>query len=147
MIEYTEENLKKLCKDSYSYAEVLRKSGRAVAGGAYETLKKKIKEYNVDVSHFSGQGWKKTKMEPDELVFVKNSLRTSSCIRKRILMKKLIPYICSGCGNNGKWLGKEMPLQLHHIDGDSTNNELNNLTFLCPNCHCITDNWGGKNKS
>lgn len=147
MIEYTEENLKKLCKDSYSYAEVLRKSGRAVAGGAYETLKKKIKEYNIDISHFSGKGWKKTKIEPDESVFVKNSLRTSSCIRKRIIMKKLIPYICSGCGNDGRWLEKEMPLQLHHIDGDSTNNELNNLTFLCPNCHCITDNWGGKNKS
>ena len=37
-------------------------------------------------------------------------------------------------------------LELHHIDGNHSNNELSNLTLLCPNCHALTDNYRGKNK-
>jgi len=44
------------------------------------------------------------------------------------------------------WLEKDIPLELHHIDGDHSNNELSNLTLLCPNCHALTDNYRGKNK-
>ena len=39
-----------------------------------------------------------------------------------------------------------MTLELHHIDGDETNNELTNLQYLCPNCHSLTENYGSKNK-
>lgn len=146
MVQYTKENLEELCKNSFSLAEVLRKSGRAVAGGSSALLKKKIKEFNIDISHFSGQGWKRTSIELNDNIFVKNSLRTSACIRERVIKYNLIPYICSECGCDGNWNGKIIALQLHHIDGDSSNNELQNLTFLCPNCHAATENWGGKNK-
>jgi hypothetical protein len=36
---------------------------------------------------------------------------------------------------------------LHHKDGDNTNNEISNLSYLCPNCHAMTDNYRGKNKN
>lgn len=55
---------------------------------------------------------------------------------------------CQECG----W-GKEnpvthkVPLQVHHIDGDSTNNTLKNLQLLCPNCHSLTSNFGSLNKN
>ena len=39
-----------------------------------------------------------------------------------------------------------IPLQIHHIDGDCTNNIEENLELLCPNCHALTDNWGSTNK-
>lgn len=42
-------------------------------------------------------------------------------------------------------MGGILSLQLHHKDGDRTNNEIDNLTYLCPNCHAITDSYGGKN--
>ena len=41
---------------------------------------------------------------------------------------------------------KPAPLELHHIDGDNTNNEFNNLLILCPNCHAQTDNYCSKKK-
>ena len=44
------------------------------------------------------------------------------------------------------WLNQPISLQAHHIDGDRTNNELNNLELLCLNCHSLTDNFGSKNK-
>ena len=53
--KYTKEWLEGLCADSYSLAEVLRKAGRKQAGGNQETLKKKIAEFNIDISHFTGQ--------------------------------------------------------------------------------------------
>lgn len=42
------------------------------------------------------------------------------------------------------WLGNPITLELHHIDGDNTNNERTNLMFLCPNCHSQTDSWRRK---
>lgn len=43
------------------------------------------------------------------------------------------------------WQDQLITLQTHHIDGDRTNNELNNLLLLCPNCHSQTENFGSKN--
>lgn len=54
---------------------------------------------------------------------------------------------CEKCG----WCEKHpvsntVPLEIHHIDGDCTNNRFKNLQLLCPNCHSLTDNFGGRNK-
>ena len=37
-------------------------------------------------------------------------------------------------------------LDVNHIDGDKTNNQLNNLQLLCLNCHSYTDNFGSRNR-
>lgn len=50
------------------------------------------------------------------------------------------------CCQNTEWLNQPINLQVHHIDGDKTNNELNNLQLLCLNCHSYTNNFGSKNK-
>lgn len=39
------------------------------------------------------------------------------------------------------------PLQTNHIDGDAMNNAYENLEVLCPNCHALTETWGGHNKN
>ena len=31
--------------------------------------------------------------------------------------------------------------EVHHVDGDRTNNEVDNLQLLCCNCHALTENW------
>lgn len=147
--KYTKEWLEELCASSYSYAEVLRKAGRAQAGGSQETLKKKIAEFGIDISHFTGQRWKiESNFEEKyskETLFVKGKDVSNLTLRRYIEKYNLFPYICSCCGCNGEWMGKTLSLQLHHKDGDRTNNEISNLTYLCPNCHAITDSYGGKN--
>jgi len=35
--------------------------------------------------------------------------------------------------------------ECHHIDGDKTNNILENLQLLCPNCHSQTNTFRGRN--
>ena len=56
-----------------------------------------------------------------------------------------IIYKCQKCGCDGQWQGGIISLELHHIDGNNTNNTLSNLQYLCPNCHALTDNYRGKN--
>lgn len=40
-----------------------------------------------------------------------------------------------------------VPLEVHHIDGDYTNNTEDNLLLLCPNCHALTETYKSLNKN
>lgn len=53
---------------------------------------------------------------------------------------------CNKCGNN-EWMGFNIAIEVNHIDGNNTNHVKENLECLCPNCHSITKNWRGRNKS
>lgn len=66
---------------------------------------------------------------------------------KRYLVEKN-NYSCQECGWNrvNEHTGS-VPLQIHHIDGDCTNNSEENLQLLCPNCHALTENFGSRNKN
>ena len=59
--------------------------------------------------------------------------------KRRVILKEQDDK-CGECNIN-EWLGKPIVLELHHIDGDNSNNTRENLIFLCPNCHSQTDNW------
>lgn len=63
---------------------------------------------------------------------------------KSILKTAGRPYECDMCGIS-EWHGNKLSLDLDHIDGDTFNNDLNNLRFLCPNCHSTTPTYRGKN--
>ena len=73
---YTKEWLEDLCKNSYSYAEVLKQTGRAQSGGNQSYLKKKIQEFDIDTSHFTGQRWNKGKTKSvDSRIFGKEKYK------------------------------------------------------------------------
>lgn len=74
--------------------------------------------------------------------------KTEQPIKGGKLLKPLIAirgHQCECCKNT-EWLGQPINLQVHHIDGDRTNNELSNLQLLCLNCHSYTNNFGSKNQ-
>ena len=156
---YTKEWLEELCSESYSYAEVLRKAGRSTGGGSTASLKSKIQEYNIDISHFTGKLWRESpnQQERNDLgsrekytldeVFVKGSEVTQKVLRGYVERHKIIPYFCCNCKCDGHWQNGIISLEIHHIDGDNTNNEISNLQYLCPNCHALTKTYRGKNKA
>ena len=72
--------------------------------------------------------------------------RTRATVRKYAIEHHVIPYKCNSCGNEGHWHGLQMPLELHHINGKNNDNRIENLAFLCPNCHSQTLGWRGRNR-
>lgn len=69
---------------------------------------------------------------------------TPGCFKRMILRNNLIEYKCGKCGIN-EWHGEKLSLQMDHIDGIKTNNALENIRLLCPNCHSLTSTFAGKN--
>ncbi len=82
-----------------------------------------------------------------EQILIKNSPITQKVLRGYIERHKVIPYECEVCGCDGHWQDGIISLELDHIDGDNTNNEISNLHYLCPNCHALTKTYRGKNKN
>ena len=56
------------------------------------------------------------------------------------------PHECESCGNDGRWMGLPLTLDVDHLDGDFLNNLAENLRFLCPNCHRQTPNFAGRSR-
>jgi 5-methylcytosine-specific restriction endonuclease McrA len=64
-------------------------------------------------------------------------------LKQRLLDAGLKENRCEECGTTG-WRGNPLNMELHHVNGDGKDNRLENIRFLCPNCHSQTDNWGGR---
>lgn len=142
-----------LLDTSNSYSDLLRKVGLNNRGANPETLKRIIKEYQLDETQLNIN---RTKVLSNNARRVQDFLRTSlekvfnneckmqsSKILKRLVSEGYKEYKCECCGIT-EWMNKPISLQLHHKDGNHNNNALDNLKILCPNCHTQTDNYGGK---
>lgn len=146
--KYNQSQLSDAVKSSTSFAQALRVLGVAPYGGNYDVIRKAIKHFDLDTSHFTGQGWNKNKKlgakQPIEK-FLDNQLPIQSFkLKRRLLTEAIFERCCSGC-QNSEWLGQPIPLELDHINGDRYNNHLSNLRLLCPNCHALTPTYRGKN--
>jgi hypothetical protein len=72
----------------------------------------------------------------------------TSCYPSKYVKKYLIDKrgrICENC-KLSEWMGSPIPLNVHHIDGDASNNRLENLQLLCLNCHGLTPTFGFRGK-
>ena len=140
---FTKEQLELIVNESKSKNEVIKKLGyHTRSQSVYKGLEKRLLEDKIDYSHF---GYNPV-YDLSE-VLIENSTYNTQTLKKRIIRLNLIPYKCEICGNEGIWLGKELILQLDHINGIHTDNRLENLRFLCANCHSQTDTFSGKNLS
>jgi len=89
--------------------------------------------------------WRKGKsITPTADMLCNNSAYSNTMVRKRIQSESLLEYKCLHCGIT-KWNGVEITLELDHINGNNRDNRLENLRFLCPNCHSLTETFRGRN--
>lgn len=144
-----ENKFRELIQASHSYSDVLRKLSLTTKGGnSSRLLKKRIQELNIDITHFERQfdaGIRKLRKPLSSILIEDSSYRNMKMLKRRLVNEGLLEYRCYQCGNEGMWLGKELSLQLDHINGNHFDNRLTNLRFLCPNCHSQTETFAGKN--
>ncbi|MFH1947346.1 MAG: HNH endonuclease [Candidatus Magasanikbacteria bacterium] len=150
--KWTKSQLKKEARDSTSIRQVIKNLGLKPAGGNYSQIKKFLDLYNIDTSHFKGKAWNKgmrgigvyrTKLED---ILVKNSCYQSYKLKKRLFAKGIKKAECEFCGWHKYSDDGRLPLELDHINGDNSDNRLENLRVLCPNCHSLQPTHRGRNR-
>ena len=145
MKNYDKSNLEEITKTSLSIADVCRKLNVRPIGGNYKTVKKYIKLYEIDISHFTGQGWNcgkrfknfGRKCSLDKILVQNSTYSNTSGLRRKLIENNLKENICENCGIY-EWNGKPLTLHLDHVNGDNLDNRITNLKILCPNCHSQT---------
>ena len=126
----------KICNESVSMTRAAAKMGLH-----FNTFRKYAKQYDCYKTNQSLKGVSKNIPRQIEKL---EDYATRASVRSRILKDKLLDYKCKKCGIK-EWNKKEIALELDHINGDGHDHRLENLRFLCPNCHSQTKTFRGKN--
>lgn len=148
--ELTDEQFISLVRGSSNISEILFKLGYSVNGNSwgFSQVRRRMESLRLESSDFKGKTnlsdyQREHKISSEEL-FKENGKHNRHIVRKRIIKDRLIPYRCSLCGIT-TWNGKTLSLELDHINGINNDNRLENLRFLCPNCHSQTTTYGSRN--
>lgn len=138
-------------KNNRSVKAVLRVlRGSDKSGSNYDRIYSIVKKYELDTSHWLGKGintlTKGNTRFPIEHWLVLNGPAISSHKLKLLLIQFGIKkWQCEECSNL-EWNGKKIPIELDHINGCHTDNRIDNLRILCPNCHAQTPTYGTRNR-
>lgn len=145
-------NVSEVIKNSTNYSDVLRMLNLPPNRGNRQTLQHFINQNNIQTDHFkltrpNNRGYNRRKMTEKDLI--ENCEYDMACVKGFIKREKLIDHtFCSLCKIQAlNWNGKPLTMQLDHINGNRFDNRLENLRFICPNCHSQTETFGNKNKS
>ena len=130
---YSDQDIREAVARSTSVAGVLKRLNLKPAGGNYANMKRNLDRLEVDTSHFTGKAWNRSERLKDW-----SDYSRASALKPHLIAER--GHRCEECWHT-LWLGLPIMLEVHHVDGDRTNNECSNLQLLCPNCHALTDNW------
>ncbi|MEU6117955.1 HNH endonuclease signature motif containing protein [Streptomyces sp. NPDC047117] len=137
---------------STSMYEVLRHLGLDPVGGHHTHISRRIRALGIDTSHFDDKpsGADARQRRAREQLLRKEGPAQAPRVPARRLRRALLAHgtdeRCALCGIGPTWQNQPLPLEVDHINSDWRDNRLENLRFLCPNCHSTTDSYRGRNK-
>jgi hypothetical protein len=149
---YTEAEARTAIAESLSYAESLRRLGMRAAGGNWKTLRRYATEvWDIPVDHFDPRRRQRDALThrtatPLEELLVEDCHYNRGRLKRRLYESGLKQPSCELCGQGEEWRGRPMALILDHINGVATDNRLENLQIVCPNCAATLDTHCGRNK-
>ena len=149
----SKEELRRIVSEAESFGQVLYAFGLNNKGGNVRTLKTRLIQDDIDFSHIpSGRGSNRIRMRgglipiPLESVLVEGSNYNRGYLKKRLIEQGILQNRCALCGEGPRWNGLPLTLVLDHINGVSTDNRLENLRLLCPNCNSQTETFAGRRR-
>ncbi|MDQ0581289.1 HNH endonuclease signature motif containing protein [Streptomyces rishiriensis] len=151
-VKWTREILESAVAASTNTCEVLRHLGLEIVGGHHTHISRRIKAYGIDTSHFQGQtrrGKPRRPRTPERLLVEQpaGAARRIPSDRLKWAMTTVgLLERCGLCGLEAVWQGRPLPLEVDHVDGNWRDNRIENLRFLCPNCHSTTESYRGRGK-
>jgi hypothetical protein len=132
-----------IVQESKSYVECRNKLNFKLNSNlSRQTITRLIDRLKINLDHFNGGRGRFYYTK--EKILIKNSPANQQILKTLVQRENLLPYLCAECGNNGWWNNKPLILQLDHKNGDNKDNRLENLQYLCPNCHTQTPTYCGK---
>jgi len=137
--DYSDDQFKTAVANNKSVAGVLRELKLRPVGGNYKTVHRNVQLFQLNTDHWTNQGWNKGHQLKDW-----SHYRRNTDLKKHLVKDR--GHMCESCLNN-KWMQVDITLELEHIDGDVTNNQIDNLKLLCPNCHSLTPTWRRRKSS
>ena len=147
----SDEQFVELLKNSSTISEVLFKLGYSVKGNSwgFAKIRQRMSDLNLDGSVFKGKSpitkyGSLHKVNASDIL-KPNCKHARSVLRRYVIKNNLIPYRCAICGCV-EWQGRTLSLELDHINGINNDNRIENLRFLCPNCHSQTTTYGSRNQ-
>ena len=153
--DWSEARVEKAVAEANCVFDCLDKLGIPKIGCNYRTLKGKIDEYGLDISHFdyrmakgrNGRHYERQLVNrSDEEIFSYGAqIKTMNLKREYVRRVLKGDAHCEICGIR-EWNGKELMFQIHHIDGNHRNHVAENLQLLCPNCHSQTENYSNRKR-
>jgi hypothetical protein len=147
-LSYSEADARTAIAESRSFTEALRALGLCETGGAARILKKWTVRWGISTDHFDPYAASRARLShtpiPLEDVLVVGSTYHRGKLKERLFDAALKPRACEMCGQGELWHGREMSLILDHVNGVSTDNRLDNLRVVCPNCAATLDTHCGR---
>lgn len=147
----SDEQFVELLKNSSTISEVLFKLGYSVKGNSwgFAKIRQRMSDLNLDGNVFKGKSpitkyGSLHKVNASDIL-KPNCKHARSVLRRYVIKNNLIPYRCAICGCV-EWQGRTLSLELDHINGINNDNRIENLRFLCPNCHSQTTTYGSRNQ-
>ena len=142
--QYSKEEFNQIVLLSTNYKEVAQKLGyTAYSGDLCNKIKERIEADKCSIEHFK---LNTCIIRNEDNIFIKDSTANQSTLRRWYKKGEYTPYLCSICGQEPIWQGKELTLILDHINGSNHDDRLENLRWVCPNCNQQLDTTNGKNK-
>ena len=144
--------LRKAVRTSTSTRQVIKKLGLVPAGGNYVQVSKAISDQKLSTSHFKGQGWNRGMKIPKEPIYkleeilVPNGHYNSYRLKQRLFKAGLKMARCEECEWAQMSPDGRIPVEIDHINGNHSDNRIENLRILCPNCHSLKPTHRGRNK-
>jgi hypothetical protein len=147
--QFTYAELQSAARRADSFAQMLRVLDVNVTAAAHRRVKAATIRWGIDTSHFLGQAHNRGQKFPGRAaplaqVLVAGKLTNTIDLKRRLLEAGLLVRECAECERD-EWNGEPIPLELDHINGDRTDNRLENVRLVCPNCHAQTPTYRGRN--